>query len=90
MRQLSAAVAVTSPQILVSLLKLHVPPAAATAATDVAMVQVDNSKCVSGGGGLVHTGEAIEVLALPFASVPAFVTDSKVAKSTGLMFGLLW
>ena len=69
MRQLSAAVAVTSPQILVSLLKLHVPPAAATAATDVAMVQVDNSKCVSGGGSLVHTGEAIQVLALPFGSV---------------------
>jgi hypothetical protein len=52
--------------------------------------QVDNSRCVSKGGGLVHTGEAIEVLALPFNSVPAFVTDAKVAKSTGLMFGLLW
>jgi hypothetical protein len=44
----------------------------------------------SAGGGLLHTGEAIEVLALPFDSVPAFVTDAKVAKSTGLMFGLLW
>lgn len=53
-------------------------------------LQVDNSKCVSSGGGLLHTGEAIEVLALPFDSVPAFVTDAKVAKSTGLMFGLLW
>jgi hypothetical protein len=38
----------------------------------------------------VHTGEAIEVLALPFDNVPAFVTDVSVAKSTGLMFGLLW
>jgi hypothetical protein len=52
--------------------------------------QVDNNRFVSKGGGLVHTGEAIEVLALPFNSVPDFVTDTKVAKSTGLMFGLLW
>ncbi|KAF8059720.1 folE1 [Scenedesmus sp. PABB004] len=37
----------------------------------------------------VH-GEAIDVLALPFDSVPALVTDAAVPKSTGLMFGLLW
>lgn len=42
------------------------------------------------GGGLEHSGEAIEVLALPFDSVPAFVTDDTIAKSTGLMFGLFW
>jgi hypothetical protein len=30
------------------------------------------------------------VLALPFASVPKFVMDVGIAKSTGLMFGLLW
>lgn len=60
------------------------------AAAVISCTQVDNSRCVSKGGGLVHTGEAIEVLALPFNSVPDFVTDAKVAKSTGLMFGLLW
>ncbi|WIA21691.1 hypothetical protein OEZ85_000859 [Tetradesmus obliquus] len=52
--------------------------------------QVDNSKRVNAGGGLEHTGEAIEVLALPFAAVPAFVLDITIPKSTGLMFGLLW
>lgn len=27
---------------------------------------------------------------MPFSSVPRFVTDASIAKSTGLMFGLLW
>lgn len=57
---------------------------------DTFLLQIDNSKCVNAGGGLEHSGEAIEVLALPFNSVPAFVTDDSVAKSTGLMFGLFW
>lgn len=56
----------------------------------VLRAQVDNSKRVNAGGGLEHTGEAIEVLALPFAAVPAFVLDITIPKSTGLMFGLLW
>jgi hypothetical protein len=56
----------------------------------VCCMQIDNSKRVNAGGGLEHTGEAIEVLALPFASVPKFVMDVGIAKSTGLMFGLLW
>jgi hypothetical protein len=54
------------------------------------LAQIDNSKRVNAGGGLEHTGEAIEVLALPFSSVPKFVLDLSIAKSTGLMFGLLW
>lgn len=68
------------------------PPSLDTASSCLLLTptQVDNGRCVSKGGGLVHTGEAIEVLALPFNSVPEFVTDAKVAKSTGLMFGLLW
>lgn len=49
---------------------------------------IDDAARSHGGGGL--DGEAIEVLALPFAAVPGFVRDSSVAKSTGLMFGLLW
>ncbi|KAF6263726.1 NUDIX hydrolase domain-like protein [Scenedesmus sp. NREL 46B-D3] len=52
--------------------------------------EIDNSQRVNAGGGLESTGEAIEVLALPFSSVPRFVTDASIAKSTGLMFGLLW
>jgi hypothetical protein len=42
------------------------------------------------GGGLAGAGEAIEVLALPLESTTAFVLDSSMAKSPGLMFGLLW
>lgn len=54
------------------------------------LLQIDTSRRVNAGGGLEHTGEAIEVLALPFSSVPQFVMDDSIAKSTGLMFGLLW
>eukprot|EP00879_Flechtneria_rotunda_P028448 GHRR01030559.1.p1 GENE.GHRR01030559.1~~GHRR01030559.1.p1 ORF type:complete len:254 (+),score=69.74 GHRR01030559.1:160-921(+) len=53
--------------------------------------EIDNSMRVPGaGGGLPQSGEAIEVLSLPFNSVPEFVLDDKIAKSTGLMFGLTW
>lgn len=55
-----------------------------------ALLQISNSQRVNAGGGLEHSGEAIEVLALPFDNVPAFVTDDTTAKSTGLMFGLFW
>ncbi|GBF97651.1 uridine diphosphate glucose pyrophosphatase [Raphidocelis subcapitata] len=51
---------------------------------------VDESMRVNPGGGLDGHGEAIEVLALPFSSAPAFVLDSSQPKSPGLMFGLLW
>jgi hypothetical protein len=44
----------------------------------------------SDGGGLAGAGEAIEVLALPLERTLPFVLDSGVAKSPGLMFGLLW
>ncbi len=37
-----------------------------------------------------ETGEAIEVLALPFASAHAFALDCSLSKSPGLMFGLVW
>eukprot|EP00878_Enallax_costatus_P006192 GHUV01006491.1.p1 GENE.GHUV01006491.1~~GHUV01006491.1.p1 ORF type:complete len:285 (+),score=46.58 GHUV01006491.1:220-1074(+) len=52
--------------------------------------EINDSRRVNAGGGLEQSGEAIEVLALPFQSVPAFVTDDSIAKSTGLMFGLFW
>jgi UDP-sugar diphosphatase len=44
------------------------------------------------GGGLAETGEAIEVLALPFDSVDALVLDglSNLSMSPGLQFGLTW
>lgn len=45
---------------------------------------------VNAGGGIDGHGEAIEVLALPFDSAPAFVLDSTQPKSPGLMFGLTW
>jgi hypothetical protein len=53
-------------------------------------LQVSEAQRASRGGGLEHTGEAIEVLSLPFANVRPFLADSSVAKSPGLMYGLLW
>lgn len=35
-------------------------------------------------------GEAIEVLALPLAQADAFMADDALAKSPGLLYGLLW
>jgi UDP-sugar diphosphatase len=53
--------------------------------------EVDDSMLVKGGGGgLADTGESIEVLALPLEQADAFVFDSSLAKSPGLMFGVLW
>ncbi len=43
-----------------------------------------------GGGGLADHGEAIEVLALPLESVPAFVMDQQLGKSAGILFSLTW
>ncbi len=37
-----------------------------------------------------ETGEAIEVLALPLDSAQAFMDDTALPKSAGLLFGLLW
>lgn len=53
-------------------------------------LQLDDSKRAGAGGGLAHSGEAIEVLALPYDAVPSFILDESIPKSTGLMFGLLW
>ena len=36
------------------------------------------------------TGEAIEVLALPLAEAQAFMDDTALPKSAGLLYGLLW
>ena len=36
------------------------------------------------------TGEAIEVLALPLKDTQRFMDDANLAKSAGLLFGLLW
>lgn len=49
---------------------------------------VDDSMKVEGGGGV--DGEAIEVCAVPWDNIDAFVKDPKIAKSPGLMFGLSW
>lgn len=51
---------------------------------------VDDSMCVDEGGGLVDTGESIELLGLPLDNVEAFVMDDAVPKSSGMMFGLTW
>jgi len=50
---------------------------------------VTPADAVEGGGGGVD-GEAIEVLALPLESVDAFLSDPRLVRSAGLMFGLLW
>ena len=44
---------------------------------------------VGEGGGVKGHGEAIEVLALPFAAAPAFAADPALPKSPGLMYGLV-
>jgi hypothetical protein len=36
------------------------------------------------------TGEAIEVLALPLKDTQSFMEDADLAKSAGLLYGLLW
>lgn len=50
----------------------------------------DSMKAAAGGGGLKHDGEAIEVLALPMGDAAGLVADDSIAKSAGMMFGLLW
>ena len=35
-------------------------------------------------------GEAIEVLALPASSIPAFLQDESMGKSAGLLYALMW
>ena len=52
--------------------------------------QVDEGMRASSGGGLVDTGEAIEVLALPLACAPAFIADASMCRSAGLLYGLQW
>lgn len=52
--------------------------------------QVDESMRASAGGGQDHDGEAIEVLALPFAEAEDFIVNPALPKSPGLQFGLLW
>ena len=54
-------------------------------------VEVDDSMRVKGsGGGLDDTGESIEILALPLERADDFLFDGQLARSPGLMFGLLW
>lgn len=53
-------------------------------------VSVDEGVRESRGGGVAGDGERIELLALPLASVEAFVMDASVPKTSGAMFGLLW
>ena len=35
-------------------------------------------------------GEAIEVLALPVASIASFLRDESLGKSAGLLFSVMW
>ena len=51
---------------------------------------VTDAMRVGAGGGLEDTGEAIEALALPLENADAFLADPSLARSAGLMFGLLW
>jgi nudix-type nucleoside diphosphatase (YffH/AdpP family) len=53
----------------------------------------DAARAPGGGGGLADTGEAIEVLALPFDRVDGLVMDGgagRLMMSPGLQFGLVW
>jgi nudix-type nucleoside diphosphatase (YffH/AdpP family) len=50
---------------------------------------VTDADRIDGGGGGVD-GEAIETLALPVASIDAFLADDGLTRSAGLCFGLLW
>jgi len=50
----------------------------------------DAMRAQGGGGGLADTGEAIEILALPFDAAPALVLDASLPMSPGLQFGLIW
>ena len=45
---------------------------------------------LSDGGGLEHDGEAIELIALPYDNIDAFLFDTSLPKSTGLMFAFKW
>ena len=42
------------------------------------------------GGGVDHDGEAIELIALPYDNIEAFLYDTSLPKSTGLMFSFKW
>jgi UDP-sugar diphosphatase len=57
------------------------------AEVDDSMLAVPNDGV---GGGLADHGEAIEVVALPAASVEEFLMDESLGKSAGLMFALTY
>lgn len=50
----------------------------------------EEMKMESGGGGSDHDGEAIEVLALPLSNIDAFMFDTSLPKSTGMLFAYQW
>jgi len=52
--------------------------------------EVNSNMRQSGGGGVEHDGEAIELLALPFDRMDDFLNDTSLPKSTGLMFAFKW
>lgn len=52
--------------------------------------RVDDSMRVSGGGGVMTDGEAIEVLAVPMGTLDAFLEDDALPKSAGLQFAAMW
>ncbi|KAL6771115.1 hypothetical protein ACKKBF_B33975 [Auxenochlorella protothecoides x Auxenochlorella symbiontica] len=54
------------------------------------LAEVDDSQALPTRGGLGSAGEAIEVLALPLASIPAFLADEGLAKSASVMFAVMW
>ena len=66
------------------------------ASTTVPMPQVETHPMYAHGGlhwlprACRDTGEAIEVLALPLAEAQAFMDDTALPKSAGLLYGLLW
>ncbi len=51
-------------------------------------VEVDESMHVSDGGGIDN--ELIEVVKIPVNEVKEFIYNEKIAKTTGLLFALMW
>lgn len=47
-------------------------------------------KVSENGGGVPEDGEQIELLALPIDSAMEFLLDSTIAKSSGMMFAVMW
>lgn len=50
----------------------------------------ESMRVAASGGGVAEDGEQIEVLALPVDFAMEFLLDSTIAKSSGMMFAVMW